>query len=177
MSLIEERAHVLRVEQGTAWLRCESQAGCQRCAEGRGCGGGVFARLLRRRLEEMPVENSIGVSAGDAVLVGLEPAAVQNAAFMMYGLPLAGLLLGAVLGSAVGPAVGPTTGSAGQDAIAILAGAIGFAIGFAVARWSSKRLSRDARYRPVLLRRLRPGEPCPALLDDNAGTDDLARRG
>lgn len=155
MPFIEERARVLRAEHGTAWLHCESQAGCQRCAEGRGCGGGVFARLLKRRLEEMPVENTLGVAAGDAVLVGLEPAAVQNAALMMYGLPLAGLLSGAVFGSMLG--------EAGQDAGAMLGAALGFVVGFGLARWLSQRLGHDARYRPVLLRRLRPDEPCPAV--------------
>lgn len=158
MSLIEERARVLRVEHGAAWVHCESQAGCQRCAEGRGCGGGVFARLLRRRLEEMPVENSIDAMSGDAVLVGVEPVAVQNAAFVMYGLPLAGLLLGAL---------------AGQGEAAAIAGAgIGLIIGLLLARLISRRLGNDPRYRPVLLRKLRADEPCPASLESPRNTDE-----
>lgn len=148
--MIQERARVLRTEGEIAWVQCESQAGCARCAEGRGCGGGVFARLLRHRLEELPVDNEIRAAAGDAVLIGLEEQAVFNGALLMYGLPLAGLLGGAIAGHLL----------AGESG-ALLAGAFGLIGALALARGISGRLGADHRYHPVMLRRLAPGEPCP----------------
>lgn len=141
---------MLRVADGVAWLRCESQAGCQRCAEGRGCGGGIFARLLGDRLQEIPVSVTEPVEADDWVMVGLEPVAVQNAAFLMYGLPLGLLLLGAIIGDRVG-----------GDLPALLLGGLGLAAGFVGARLLSRQGERGQRYQPVMLRRLEAGESCP----------------
>lgn len=150
--MIQERARVLRVEGDTAWLRCESQAGCQRCAEGRGCGGGLFSRLLRGRLQEIPVEITEPVKTDDWVMLGLDPAAVQNAALLMYGLPLFLLLLGAALGDALN-----------GDAGAIVAALAGLGGGFWLARWLvHRREGQGTGFQPVMLRRLSPGEPCPA---------------
>ncbi|MDX1442446.1 MAG: SoxR reducing system RseC family protein [Gammaproteobacteria bacterium] len=142
---------MLRVADGVAWLRCESQAGCQRCAEGRGCGGGIFSRLLGDRLQEIPVNVTEPVAPDDWVMVGLEPVAVQNAAFLMYGLPLALLLVGAIAGDWIG-----------GDLPALLGSASGLVAGFALARYWSGQGGRGHRYQPVMLRRLEPGEPCPS---------------
>ena len=149
--MIQERARVLRIADDVAWVRCETQAGCQRCAEGRGCGGGIFARLLGDRLQEIPVKMTDAVQPDDWVMVGLEPAAVQNAAFLMYGLPLLLLLLGAVLGDAM-------TGDIG----ALVGAALGLGGGFLLAHRLVATAGLGERFHPVMLRRLEPGEPCPA---------------
>lgn len=149
--MIQERARVLWLAGDVAWVRCESLAGCQRCAEGRGCGGGIFARLLGDRLQEIPVKTTDTVRPDDWIMVGLEPAAVQNAAFLMYGLPLILLMLGAILGDV-----------AGGDAAAFAGAALGLGGGFLLARRLAGTGGMSARYQPVMLRRLDPGEPCPA---------------
>lgn len=152
--MITERARVLRVAGDTAWVQCESQAGCARCAAGEGCGGGLFARLLRGRLQELPVAlaGSDVVHAGDGVLIGLSTSAVQRASFLMYGLPLLALILGSLAGDF----------ALGNDAAALLGGVIAAAGAFAYARHRAVRDFGDGRLQPVLLRTLRPGEPCPA---------------
>jgi len=151
-ALITERARVLRVEQGIAWVRCESQSGCARCAAGQGCGGGIFARLLRGRLQELPVEARFAVSPGDQVLVGLSVSAVQTASLLLYGLPLFGVISGAVAGWLAG----------GSDLHTLLGLAAGFGIGLLIAGRSAAVLSGSSSVHPVLLRKLADGEPCPA---------------
>lgn len=148
--MIQERAEVLRVTGDTAWVRCDSQAGCQRCAEGRGCGGGLFARLLRGRLQEIPLLIHEPLQAGDRVMVGLRPAAVQNAALLLYGLPLLLLLAAMLAGDWL-------AGEAG----ALLGAPSGLLAGFWLARRLAPRRSTDGGFQPVLLRRLQPGESCP----------------
>lgn len=152
MSLLEERALVLEVSGDQAWLRCERQAACARCAEGKGCGSGLFSRLLGDRLEAVPVHNALQVEPGDVVMLGLEPAAVENAAWLVYGLPLLGLLLGALAGQAAG------TG----DLPAVIGAMLGGALGLIVVRRLAGRLAADPRYQAVMLRKLRADEPCPS---------------
>src|SRR5690606_29045239 len=119
--IIQERARILRIEGDTAWVQCESQAGCARCAAGEGCGAGLFAKLLRGRLQELPVilpqPLTAHVGDGDWLLLGLSVSAVQSASFLLYGLPLAGLMLGAVAAGLLVPG----------DAAALAGAAAGFA--------------------------------------------------
>lgn len=157
--LITERARVLRVADGVAWVQCESQAGCARCAAGEGCGAGLFSRLLRGRLQELPVRLPGNLErepfSGEWVLIGLSTAAVQNASLLMYGLPLAGLLGGAVAGSL----------GAGNDLFALLGALAGMTAGFVLARWRAAHVAGDGSLQPVMLRILRPEEPCPAVAE------------
>lgn len=149
--IISERARVLRVDGNVAWVRCETQSGCARCAAGQGCGGGLFSRLLRGRLQELPIATEITVQPGDWVLIGLSTSAVQNASLLLYGCPLAGLLVGAISGSLVAPG----------DLVSLAGMAAGLASGLWLARRLAARLSGSA-LQPVLLRRLNEHEPCPA---------------
>lgn len=153
--LITERARVLRVADGVAWVQCESQAGCARCAAGEGCGGGLFAKLLRNRLQELPVvlpaARERDPVAGERLLIGLSTSAVQSASMLMYGLPLAGLLFGAIAASSL----------LANDLVACLGAALGMAGGLLLARACAARIAGGGRLQPVMLRILRPGEPCP----------------
>lgn len=153
--LITERARVLRVADGVAWVQCESQSGCARCAAGEGCGGGLFAKLLRGRLEELPVtlpaDRVRDPLPGDWLLIGLSTSAVQSASLLMYGLPLAGLLAGA-MGSAFMLA---------NDLVALAGALLGLSAGLWLARRQATKLGSDGRLRPVLLRYLMAEEPCP----------------
>lgn len=157
--MITERARVLRVSADTAWVQCESQSGCARCAAGEGCGGGLFARLLRGRLQELPVALPPALAGrlldGEHVLIGLSARAVQSASLLLYGLPLAGLLAGAVAGELL----------AGGDAAALAGTVAGMGAGLLLARLQGRRLAGSAALSPVLLRRLGAAEPCPRAVE------------
>lgn len=157
--MIIERARVLRVSANTAWVHCESQSGCARCEAGEGCGGGLFSKLLRGRLQALPVALpgalAGGLGSGDRVLVGLSARAVQTASLLLYGLPLAGLLAGAV-GAHL---------AWGGDAAALAGAIAGLAAGLLLASLKARRLAGDAGLAPVLLRRLGAHEPCPGALE------------
>lgn len=63
---------------------------CQRCAEGRGCGAGIFSAQRGKRRVEAAIRPGLEIHEGDFVSIGLEPGNVLQAAAIVYGLPLLG---------------------------------------------------------------------------------------
>lgn len=149
--MIHEPARVLRVAGDRAWVQCASQAGCQRCAEGKGCGGGLFTALLGTRLREIQVDNRAGARVGDRVLLALDERVILASALAAYGLPLLGLLC----------AGGIAAGLGGQDGLVALAAACGFAFGLLGGRWWSRRPGHRQRFAPVVLEASSARDSCP----------------
>jgi sigma-E factor negative regulatory protein RseC len=143
--LITETGRVLEVDGRWAWVACRRQAECARCAEGRGCGGGILGRMLGDRLHKVrAATGAVTVRPGDQVLIGLGEEVVLRAAAAVYLLPLLLALGGAVAAAAL-------TGAGDPAAIAGAAG--GLVLGLAWARGYSRRHGADASLQPVILRR------------------------
>jgi sigma-E factor negative regulatory protein RseC len=149
--VITETGRVLQVEGDWAWIACRRQVECARCAEGRGCGGGVLGRLLGDRLHKVrAAKGSVDVVPGDRVLIGLAEEAVLKAAAAVYLLPLLLALGGGVLGAYL---------TGGRDFAAVLGAVLGLAAGLAWARGYNHRHAADASLQPVILR-LAEGNGC-----------------
>ena len=86
--MIEQQGRVTRAGQGQAWVLVGPTSGCAACAAGEGCGAGVFGRLLRRKPVELPVTDSEGLRAGQAVMVGVAETVFVGMVMRMYGWPL-----------------------------------------------------------------------------------------
>lgn len=142
--MIEQSGLVQRVADGRAWITCQPAA-CRACAEGRGCGAGVFAGLLNRSPSQVVIERPAGIRPGDRVTIGLDERRVLDASLRLYGIPLAGLMAGALAGAAAG--------GAGSDA-AVLCGALA---GLTLALWHARRTSVFAP-EPVYLGRCAGGD-------------------
>ena len=63
---------------------------CPRCAQGRGCGAGIFSGRRGNRRVEATIRPGLEIREGDLVSIGLEPGNVLQAALIVYGLPLLG---------------------------------------------------------------------------------------
>lgn len=136
---------MLEVEGEWAWVACQRQVECQRCAEGRGCGGGVLGRLLGDRLHKVrAATGSVAVAPGDQVLIGLGEDAVLRAAAAVYLVPLLLALAGGVAAAAL---------AGGGDLAAIIGAAAGLLLGLRWARGYSRRNAASAALQPVILRR------------------------
>ncbi len=146
--MLYERATVLDCDGRWAWVQAASQAGCARCAAGRGCGGGIFGRLLGSRLHRVRALNEAAAAPGDTVLLGLHEAVLWQGALRVYGWPL-GLLL-----------VGVLVGQTNSDVGALLGGVLGFGCGLLLSRWHSRRLATAADCQPAILRVVPPGTDC-----------------
>lgn len=143
--MIEERAIVSRVAEGCAWVRAYGPESCPRCAEGRGCGGGVLSRLVGRRRPEVAVQGSVGpLRVGETVIVGIDEGALMQASVWVYLVPLAGMLTLGLFAQLV---------LAAHDLLVAGFGLAGLVGGFAATRALSLRAESSARYRPVILRR------------------------
>jgi sigma-E factor negative regulatory protein RseC len=96
--VIEQQGEVIAVENGRAAIRLGGRVDCAACAAGRGCGAGVFGRLLKRRPVELTLANELGVSRGQAVIVGLSESLFLRLAARFYLAPLLAGLVGAAFG-------------------------------------------------------------------------------
>jgi len=144
--MITEPGTVTRVAGGFAWVRCEAQQACRRCAEGRGCGGGLVARLLGDRLRLVRVaRGELDLRVGEGVVIGLGETVLVRAALVMYLIPLLLLFVTAATMYAI---------TGGDDPWSIGGGVVGLVAGLAVARRFGLRHSADPRYQPVILERL-----------------------
>jgi sigma-E factor negative regulatory protein RseC len=160
--VIVESATVLELDGDAAIVRCHRQAACQRCAEGRGCGGGIMSRLLGDRLRTVRVAlDGRTLQPGDEVTIGLDENGLVRASAAMYFIPLLGALALAFAATAV---------FGRGDAIEV-AGAIGgFWGGLVWARRFGRSREGDERYRPRILGRSAAG------VDAAIPTSALVRR-
>lgn len=144
--MIEERAVVAEAGDGYAWVEIQRQSACGACHASDGCGTAALAKVWSGRRVRVRAVTKLPLSAGDEVIVGLADGMLLRGALLAYLPPLALLLAGALLGEA-------TFGGAGEEPV-ILAGALGLGLGFLVVRVISRRFRDDARFQPVVLRRL-----------------------
>ncbi|MEW5786505.1 MAG: SoxR reducing system RseC family protein [Pseudomonadota bacterium] len=143
--MIETPARITRVDGDGAWVTSAAPSSCGACG-GKGCGSSIFARLWHPREPEYRVDNPIGASPGEAVVVGVPDGALLGAVLAGYVTPLLVLLLGAGIGQAF-------FGEPG----AILGGLSGLLL---AAAWLRRRRRPGAT--PVVLRRddTLPGQAC-----------------
>lgn len=132
--MLEQQGQVVATAGGRASVRLGGQSGCAACDAGRGCGAGLFGRLLRRRPVVLEFDNHLDAICGQEVLVGLSERWFLRLVARFYLIPLLAGLGGAAFGHHV--AVMLHLGAAGRDLLA-LAGAL--TAGAWVLRWSRKR--------------------------------------
>ena len=146
--MIEQQGQVVAAGDGRVSVRLGGRSGCSACDAGKGCGAGVFGRLLQRRPVVMDFENRIGADSGQAVMVGLPESLFLRLVTRLYLLPLLAGLAGAVAG--FGLASQLQSGPLGAD-LATLAGAL--AAGGLAFRWiRAKKMEFPARSAVHLLR-------------------------
>lgn len=148
--MIEERAVVVAREGAHAWVERERRSACGSCAVNKGCGTGVLAQVLGRRMMRLKVLNPVAAEPGDAVVLGLDERALVRGSLAVYMVPLAALFAFGLLGEALGAQWG-----ASSEAPAVLFALAGLGGGLWWLRGYSRRLAGDTRYAAVILRRER----------------------
>ena len=138
--MIEERARVIAVGEGYAWVETYRQTACGSCSSP-GCGTATLSKLLGTRPTRVRALTALPLQAGDEVIIGVAEMALLKSSLVVYLLPLLLLLLGALVGKML----------IGNELAAILLGLGGLAVGFAGLRSVSQRLVGDPRWQPVVL--------------------------
>lgn len=97
--MIEQNVQVLRCQDERLWVQMGSQSGCNACEAGRGCGAGVFSRLLQRKpvILELP-RNKLEITAGQMVTLAIPEKVYISLVFGSYGWPLLAALAGGIAG-------------------------------------------------------------------------------
>ncbi len=126
----------------TAWVKTTRSSACASCESKDAChgeGGGM----------EMEVEalNSADARVGDRIVLKIETASLLKASFLLYVFPILAMIAGAVLGQAL--AVMRGTDPSGLSA---LFGFLFFALAFLVIRITGRRLSKNASYKPSIVK-------------------------
>ncbi len=148
--MLEEKGTVIRLEQQFAWVETERSSSCAACVARSGCGTGVIAKVLGRRQAKVRAINSISADAGDRVVVGLAEDAMLQGSAAVYLAPLASMVVAAGLGEWFAGSFELTT----PDLVSVVFGLLGLGMGFAWLRRFSRSVRDDARYQPVLIRRI-----------------------
>ena len=152
--MIEQQGQAVSESAGKVRVRLGGQSGCAACDAGRGCGAGVFGRLLRRRAVELDFDNRVGARRGQGVIVGIPEALLLGLEILFYLFPLLAGLAGAGLGHYVGVRLGAGTG--GSDLLALLFGAAAGAL--VLWRHRDRRVEFPRGYAVHLLRVVDPTE-------------------
>ena len=133
---------VVVAARGT-WAEVETsrRAACSGCAEARSCG----VSGANESREIVAVRNGVGAVPGDTVELDLPASAALRLSFLVWVVPLLGLVGGAVVGA---------TGSWGVDPdAATLVGALGgAALAYALLRRIDRRAATDRTLTPFIAR-------------------------
>jgi len=143
--VIEEPAIVNAVTGNTARVTPLRRASCGQCAAQGGCGVGALASYFGRRQPELLIENTLGVEAGDTVIIGLRDDALLAGSLLVYALPLGSMLAGAAIAAPLGAGVA-------SDVLVLIGGGTGFGVGALAARWRLRCAALRQRVEPVMLR-------------------------
>lgn len=154
--MIEERAIVRHVDGDDVRVQALNPGNCPRCAEGRGCGGGILSKLVSRKRPDVRVSSRVDdLRVGEMVIVGIDESALLSASIWVYLVPLAAMLAAGALAQQVLKA---------PDLIVMAFGFAGLAAGLHWLHRRSRAAEGQSQFRPVILRReALGGDHCPRI--------------
>jgi sigma-E factor negative regulatory protein RseC len=144
--MIQEQAVVVSVNQGVASLEILRNKPCGLCGQTRGCGISIWGRLFGHRANIFKVRNTVNAKVDDIVVVGIEENALLLSAIIVYGVPLATLILGAAFANLA------FADSLHADRNTVLGALFGLLIGYLWLKGHSQAGQVGVRYQPVILK-------------------------
>lgn len=143
--IIEEGIVLGQDADGRLLVETQRRSACGSCQAQGGCGTAAIGKVAgaRRNVVAALADAAADYRAGERVELGLAEGALVAGSAALYLAPLAGLLAGGAAGGAIG-----------GELAATLAGLAGLAFGLYWTRGYARRVARDPRFQPVVLRRL-----------------------
>lgn len=148
-----EKGYVEKTEDGWAWIVTQRRAGCDHCGRMGYCqmldGGDKMVVKTR---------NALGAKIGDEVEIYLNSGKRMKGLFIIYILPVLGLLSGAFLGHGIAPFVGLS-----EELGTMLFTLFGLLLAFSIIPLFSNRMEASGQMIPLVSRitRRAPGSPIP----------------
>lgn len=145
--MIEQRAIVLAVADGSALVEVRRASGCAACQVGEHCGTAAVAKLFDKAGHtRLRLADPIGLAPGDQILIGIPDPVLIRASLTAYLLPLLALIM--------------VAGAAEQAGLGAVSTALSGLAGLVLGLWLAGRLTGGSRakasFSPRLLRRLAP---------------------
>lgn len=142
--MIEEQVVVTSTTESGAWVEGIQQSACGSCSAKAGCGQHTMSKLGKKVTLWLPfsTENKVSkdtLTVGQQIVVGLPEGAILRSTFVLYGVPLAALVLGAIAGHSLGGELG-----------SIIASVVFLGLGFNIAGRLSDR--NKLNWQPQFLR-------------------------
>lgn len=144
--MIQEQAIVVGVHQDVASLEILRNKPCGLCGQTRGCGISIWGRLFGHRANIFKVKNSVHAKVDDIVTVGIQENALLLSALIVYGVPLATIILGAAFASVA------FAGDIHMDRNTALGALFGLFVGYLWLKSHGQAGRVSARYQPVMLK-------------------------
>ncbi|MGB5985190.1 MAG: SoxR reducing system RseC family protein [Desulfobacterales bacterium] len=145
------------VSRDIVQVKTVRSSACKACSARHSCKPG--------ETQEMNVEvlNPLGAKPGDRVVLTFDTGNLLKATFLLYILPIAGLLAGAIVGNHLGGQW--SMGPGARSGLSALIGFGGLFLTLLFVRKKGNQLGRQSRYRPRVTRILR-SFPAPLALED-----------
>jgi sigma-E factor negative regulatory protein RseC len=141
--MITEVGIVTSTTPASAWIKTIRAGACESCSSKNTCGTtGDQKELI------VEVKNTLHVTTGDQVVIGLETKPILLLTFFLYVFPIIMLILGALIGDTMAPylKMNPSLPSMAW-------GFLFFGLSFYIIRKKNNSLSQKAKYKPFLVRK------------------------
>lgn len=143
--MIQEQALVVGVHQDLASLEILRTKPCGLCGQTRGCGISIWGRLFGHRANIFKVKNTVNAKVDDVVTVGIQENALLLSAVIVYGVPLATLILGAAFANLA------FAGDLHADRNTLLGAFFGLFVGYLWLKGHNQAGGFSKQYQPVIL--------------------------
>lgn len=144
--MVTEEGIVIELDARSAWVKATKTGACEACSARSSCnvmGGG----------KEMKVHatNELGAKVDDRVVVSFETASLLKASFLLYILPVLGLIIGAFSGQALAPSF-----HLDASVASIVAAFLFFLVIVVGVKTRGERLAEKREYQPKIVRIINP---------------------
>ena len=141
--MITENGVVTHADPAAAWIKTIRYGACEHCKDKNNCGSSHEQKEMI-----IQVDNTLGVQAGDHVVVGIQSQPMIYLTFLLYVFPVICLLIGAVAGNAAAPSFGLN-----QSLTSMFSGFACLGISIFFIRLKHDSLTQNNAYKPFLVRK------------------------
>jgi sigma-E factor negative regulatory protein RseC len=97
--MIEEKAIVTRIENGSVWLKGMQSGACGGCCQQSQCSTATLAKTLPKR--ELKLKCDLPFKVGDQVSVAIDDSHLVLGSFLLYIIPLLCMFAGVLIADAL----------------------------------------------------------------------------